>query len=337
MTSRLLNLSPVRTNPRKHNFTAGVVLWCCVLFNTASAQTFPSKPIQLWVPFAPGGSTDLFARTVAEPLGKVLGQTVVVVHKAGGGGVVGAAELARAAPDGYTLGLATLSSAATNPAINPRVPYNPLTDFTPIINMLATPNVLAVHASFPAKDMAGLLKVLRAQPNRYDYASSGMGGIAHLQMELFKSLSKTSVAHIAYSGAGPALRDVVGGQVPIIFDNLPSALPHIQAGRLVAVAVATPQRVADLPNVPTFKELGLDAVNRPALYGIWGPKGMSPALVAKLNQAIRQVLQDPAVIKRIEATGSKVVANSSAQFAAQLKDEYLLYKKVVDDQKLKLD
>ena len=303
----------------------------------AAAQTYPAKPIQLWVPFAPGGSTDLFARTVAEPLGRVLGQSVVVVHKAGGGGVVGAAELARAAPDGHTLGLATLSSAATNPAINPRVPYNPLTDFTPIINMLATPNVLAVHASFPAKDMAGLLKVLRAQPNRYDYASSGMGGIAHLQMELFKSLSKTSVAHIAYSGAGPALRDVVGGQVPIIFDNLPSALPHIQAGRLVAVAVATPQRVADLPNVPTFKELGLDAVNRPALYGIWGPKGMSPALVAQLNQAIRQVLQDPAVIKRIEATGSKVVANSPAQFAAQLKDEYLLYKKVVDDQKLKLD
>jgi tripartite-type tricarboxylate transporter receptor subunit TctC len=185
--------------------------------------------------------------------------------------------------------------------------------------------------------MAGLLKVLRAQPNRYDYASSGMGGIAHLQMELFKSLSKTSVAHIAYSGAGPALRDVVGGQVPIIFDNLPSALPHIQAGRLVAVAVATPQRVAELPNVPTFKELGLEAVNRPALYGIWGPKGMSPALVAQLNEAIRQVLQDPAVIKRIEATGSKVVANSPAQFAAQLKDEYLLYKKVVDDQKLKLD
>jgi tripartite-type tricarboxylate transporter receptor subunit TctC len=320
-----------------HFLSALGLLVVGLALNPAAAQTYPAKPIQLWVPFAPGGSTDLFARTVAEPLGRVLGQSVVVVHKAGGGGVVGAAELARAAPDGHTLGLATLSSAATNPAINPRVPYNPLTDFTPIINMLATPNVLAVHASFPAKDMAGLLKVLRAQPNRYDYASSGMGGIAHLQMELFKSLSKTSVAHIAYSGAGPALRDVVGGQVPIIFDNLPSALPHIQAGRLVAVAVATPQRVADLPNVPTFKELGLEAVNRPALYGIWGPKGMSPALVAKLNQAIRQVLQDPAVIKRIEATGSKVVANSPAQFAAQLKDEYLLYKKVVDDQKLKLD
>ena len=320
-----------------HFLSALGLLVVGLALNPAVAQTYPAKPIQLWVPFAPGGSTDLFARTVAEPLGRVLGQSVVVVHKAGGGGVVGAAELARAAPDGYTLGLATLSSAATNPAINPRVPYNPLTDFTPIINMLATPNVLAVHASFPAKDMAGLLKVLRAQPNRYDYASSGMGGIAHLQMELFKSLSKTSVAHIAYSGAGPALRDVVGGQVPIIFDNLPSALPHIQAGRLVAVAVATPQRVAELPNVPTFKELGLEAVNRPALYGIWGPKGMPPALVAKLNQAIRQVLQDPAVIKRIEATGSKVVANSPAQFAAQLKDEYLLYKKVVDDQKLSLE
>lgn len=314
----------------------GVLLWG-LLIGPLSAQTFPTKPIQLLVPFAPGGSTDLIARTVAEPLGKLLGQTVVVVNKAGGGGVVGAAELTRAAPDGYTLGLATLSSAATNPALNPRVPYNPLTDFTPIINMMATPNVLAVHDSFPARDMAGFLKTVRAQPHRYDYASSGLGGIAHLQMELFKSLSKTSVVHIAYSGAGPALRDTVAGQVPIIFDNLPSALPFIQDKKLWAIAVAAPERVPELPQVPTFKELGLEPVNRTALYGIWGPKGMPPALVTQLNQAIRKVLQDPAVIKRIEATGSKVVANSPAQFAAQLREEYLLYKKVVDDQKLKLD
>ena len=301
------------------------------------AQNFPQKPIRLIVPFAAGGTTDLVARMVAEPLGKLLGQSVVVDNKPGGGGVVGAAELTRAAPDGYTLGLATASSAATNPAINPQVPYKPLTDFTPIINMVATPNVLAVHPSFPAKDMAGFLKALRAHPGQYDFASSGAGGVGHLQMELFKSLTQTHVVHIPYSGAGPALRDTVGGQVPIIFDNLPSALPHIKDGRLLAVAVAAPERLADLPQVPTFKELGLDAVNRPALYGLWAPKGMSPALVAQLNQAVRKVLQDPALVKRLEASGSRVVANSPEQFAAQLKEEYLVYKKVVDGQKLKLD
>ena len=315
-----------------------VVCWGLVLVGlTAQAQHFPQKPIRLIVPFAAGGTTDLVARMVADPLGKLLGQSVVVDNKPGGGGVVGAAELSRAAPDGYTLGLATASSAATNPAINPHVPYKPLTDFTPIINMVATPNVLAVHPSFPAKDMAGFLKALRGKPGQYDYASSGAGGVGHLQMELFKSLTQTHVVHIPYSGAGPALRDTVGGQVLIIFDNLPSALPHIKDGRLMAMAVAAPERVPELPQVPTFKELGLDAVNRPALYGIWAPKGLPPALVAQLNQAVRKVLQDPALVKRIESSGSKVVANSPEQFAAQLKEEYQVYKKVVDGQQLKLD
>lgn len=313
------------------------VLLACFTLSTAMSQSFPQKPIRLLVPFAPGGSTDLIARIVADPLGKALGQPVVVENKAGGGGVIGALEVSRAAADGYTLGLATASSAATNPAINPAIAYKPLTDFTPVINMVATPNVLAIHPSFPAKDMAGFLKELRAKPGRYDYASSGTGGIGHLQMELFKNLSKTFVVHIPYAGAGPALRDTVGGQVPIIFDNLPSALPHIQGKRLVAMAVASPARVPELPEVPTFKELGMESVNRPALYGIWGPKAMPAPLVAQINAAVRKVLQDPAVIKRIEATGSRVVANSPTEFAAQLKAEYEVYKKVVDAQKLKLD
>jgi len=310
---------------------------CCVCMGNANAQTYPNKTIRLVVPFAPGGSTDLIARIVAEPLGKLLGQTVIVDNKAGGGGTVGALEVARAAPDGYTLGLTTASSAATNPAINPAIAYKPLTDFTPIINMVATPNVLAINPSFPAKDMAGFLKELRAKPGSYDYASSGTGGIGHLQMELFKSLTKTFVVHIPYAGSGPALRDTVGGQVPIIFDNLPSALPHIKDKRLIALAVASPERVAELPDVPTFKELGLEPVNRPALYGIWAPKGLPAPLVAQLNAAVRRVLQDPAVVRRMEATGSRVIANSPGEFAAQLKAEYEVYKKVVDAQKLKLD
>ena len=318
-----------------------IFFWCWVLGSLLSsqawAQNYPSKPIRLVVPFAAGGTTDLMARIVAEPLGKLLGQTVVVDNKAGGGGVLGASEVARAAADGYTLGLATASSNATNPAINPKVPYDPLRDFSPITNMAATPNVLAINPAFPAKDFAGLLAELRRKPGQYDYASSGTGGIGHLQMELFKNLTKTFIVHIPYSGGGPALRDTLGGQVMIIFDNLPSALPHIKDKRLIAMVVATPERLPELPGVPTFKELGLEPVNRPAFYGIYGPKGMPKELVQKLNAALLKVLQDPAVIKRIEATGSKVIGNTPEQFAQQLKAEFEVYKKVVDAQKLKLD
>lgn len=313
------------------------VVACSLLCPPAMAQTYPSKPIRLIVPFAAGGTTDLMARIVADPLGKLLGQAVVVDNKMGGGGVIGAAELARAAPDGYTLGLATASSTATNPAINPKVPYDPLKDFSPIANMALTPNVLAVNPVFPTKDFAGLLTELRRKPGHYDYASSGTGGIGHLQMELFKSLTQTFIVHIPYSGGGPALRDTVGGQVMIIFDNLPSALPHIKDKRLLAMAVAAPERLADLPGVPTFKELGLEPVNRPAFYGIYGPKGMPKELVQKLNAALLKVLQDPAVVKRIEATGSKVIGNTPEQFAQQLKAEFEVYKKVVHAQKLHLD
>jgi tripartite-type tricarboxylate transporter receptor subunit TctC len=233
--------------------------------------------------------------------------------------------------------MATVSTTAANPAINPKIGYDPLTAFTPIINIAATPNVIAVHPSFPARDYKTFVELLKKNPGKFNYASSGTGGIGHLQTELYKNLSGTFIAHIPYRGAGPALRDTVAGQVPIIFDNLPSALPFIKDGRLIPIVVAAPQRLAVLPNVPTFKEVGLEPVNRMAYYGILGPKGLPKDLVDRIGAATRKVLEDPAVRKRIDETGALIIANTPEQFAQQIAAEFQVYKDVVAKQKLTLE
>ena len=194
-----------------------------------------------------------------------------------------------------------------------------------------------MHPSFPAKDYKSFAALLKSQPGKFSYASSGTGGIGHLQTELFKNLSGTFITHIPYRGAGPALNDVVAGQVPIIFDNVPSSLPFIKSGKLLPIVVAAPQRLAELPNTPTFKEVGLEPVNRMAYYGILAPKGTPKEIVDKLNAATKKALEDPAVKKRIEETGSFIIANTPEQFAQQIKDELAVYKQVVAKQKLKLE
>jgi tripartite-type tricarboxylate transporter receptor subunit TctC len=302
----------------------------------AFAQAFPTKPVRLIVPFAAGGTTDIIARVVAPGLGAALGQQVLVENKGGAGGAIGALEMIKSTPDGHVLGMATVSTTAANPAINPTIGYDPAVDFVPITNLAATPNVIAVHPSFPARDYKGFVAELKKNPGKYSYASSGTGGIGHLQTELYKSLAGVFMTHIPYRGAGPALNDTVAGQVPIIFDNMPSALPFIKEGKLIAIVVAAPQRLAQLPNVPTFKEVGLEAVNRMAYYGLLAPKGTPKAVVDKIAEAARKVLEDPSVKKRIEDTGSLVIGNTPEQFAAQMKAELKVYQDVVKRQKLTL-
>jgi len=303
----------------------------------ALAQSdYPNKPIRLIVPFAAGGTTDIVARVMAAPLGKVLGQSMVVDNRGGAGGAIGAIEAARAAPDGYVLSVATVSTMATNPAINPRIGYDPVGDFVPVTNIAATPNVMSVHPSFPAKDYQSLVALIKANPGQYSYASMGTGSVGHLQMELWKTMAGLYVTHIPYRGAGPALVDVVAGHVPIMIDNLPSSLPYIKDGKLIPIVLASSHRIADVPKVPTFEEVGLAPVNRMAFYGILGPKGMPKAIVDKLYAATMKVLQDPAVRKQIEDTGSIIIGNSPDQFAQQIKDEFSIYKEVVVKQNLKI-
>ena len=322
---------------RRYLLTLSALALTVAATGAALAQGYPNKVVKLQIPFAPGGTTDIIGCVIADPLGKALGQTVIVENKAGGGGVIGATEIARAAPDGYTLGVGTVSTTASNPAINPKIAYNPLTDFTPIINIAATPNIIAVHPSFPARNYKEFVAELKKNPGKYSFGSSGTGGIAHLQMELYKNLSGTFITHIPYRGSGPALNDTVAGQVLIIFDNLPSTLPFVLQKRLIPIVVAAPQRLAALPDVPTFKEVGLEPVNRMAYYGIVGPKGLPKEVIDKVNAGVKKSLEDPAIRKRIEDTGSLIVANTPEQFAAQIKAEYDVYKKVVETAKLKLD
>lgn len=303
----------------------------------AQAQSYPNKPIRLIVPFAAGGTTDIVARAVSEALGRELGQPVVVENRGGGGGAIGADALAKSAPDGYTLGIATVSTMATNPATNPKNPYDPLKDFAPITNLVNVPNVLTVNPKVPAKTLKEFVALLKTNPGKYSYASAGKGSISHLDGELFKDITKTDMVHIPYRGSGPALNDTLAGQVNAQFDNLPSSMPHIQAGKLRALAVAAPKRVEGLPDVPTFAEAGMKDMNNMAWYGLVAPAGTPAAIVTRVHDAAVKALQDPNAKRRLADSGAYTDGNTSAQFAAQIKRELDLRKKIAHDQNITLE
>ncbi|WP_427313127.1 Bug family tripartite tricarboxylate transporter substrate binding protein [Cupriavidus sp. H39] len=303
----------------------------------AQAQSYPAKPIRLIVPFAAGGTTDIVARAVSDGLGRELGQPVVVENRGGGGGAIGADALAKSAPDGYTLGIATVSTMATNPATNPKNPYDPLKDFAPITNLVNVPNVLTVNPKVPAKTLKEFVAMLKANPGKYSYASAGKGSISHLDGELFKDITKTDMVHIPYRGSGPALNDTLAGQVNAQFDNLPSSMPHIQAGKLRALAVAAPKRVEGLPDVPTFAEAGMKDMNNMAWYGLVAPAGTPAAIITRVHDAAVKALQDPNVKRRLADSGAYTDGNTPAQYAAQIKRELDLRKKIARDQNITLE
>lgn len=304
----------------------------------AQAQAWPSKPVRLIVPFAPGGTTDIVARILNERLSKELGVVVVIDNRAGGGGAIGAEAVAKAPPDGYTLGVATVSTMATLPATNPKNPYDPAKDFTPIVNLVKVPNVMTVNPkNIAAKDMKEFIALLKRSPGKYSYASSGSGGISHLDGELFKVLTGTFIVHIPYRGSGPALNDTIAGQVDIQMDNLPSSIPHIKAGRLKALAVMSDKRIDTLPEVPTFAEVGLKEANNMAWYGLVGPAHLPPEIVQKVNAAANAGLKDPEVLKRFAEGGSIAAGGTPHAFAQTAALELALRRDIVRKQKITLD
>jgi len=308
-----------------------------LLASTATAQPYPSRPVRLIVPFPPGGTTDIVARLVAERLGPTLGQPAVIENRAGAGGAVGAAEIARAAPDGYTLGLATVSTHGVNPAINPKLPYDALRDFTPISNLASVPNVVSAHPSLGVSDVRQLVERAKKNPGKITYASAGNGSLSHMLGELFKVSTGTDLLHVPYKGVGPALNDTLGGQVNLLFDNLPSSLPYIQSDKLRGLAVSSPARLDSLPGVPTFAEAGVPQLNDPSWFGLVAPAKLPDPVLAKVHEAVTKVLAAPEVRSRMQNLGAVPAGNSPKEFAAQIRREIERHKRVAEESGIRID
>ena len=300
-------------------------------------EAYPTRAITLIVPFASGGSTDVIGRVVGEGLREVLGQPVVIDNRSGAGGSIGTAAIAKAPPDGYTIGIGTTSTLAINPAIYKTLPFDVLNDLTPIGNIAEVPNIMSINPSVPAGDMAAFIALARGQPGKLSYASAGIGSVSHLLGEQFKLATGTEIEHVPYRGVGPALNDAVGGHVDVVYDNLPTSLQLVKDGRLRPLAVSGQTRSPALPDVPTFAELGLEDMNWMAFFGLIAPNGMPDVVVKRLNDALETVLAMPAVRDKLSAQQALVVGNSQEAFKADIARELARMRSAVAAANIKLD
>ncbi|MCO4892626.1 tripartite tricarboxylate transporter substrate binding protein [Cupriavidus sp. WGtm5] len=307
-------------------------LFAMALLGIASSAhaAYPERPIKLIVPYAAGGTTDIIARIVGTRLGPVLGQPVVIENRPGAGGAVGSAYAGKQPADGYTLVMEVESSHAVNPNVYLKTAYDPVKDFAPISNLADVPNVLVVNPAFPATDLASFVKQLKSNPGKYSFGSSGNGGLSHMNGELFMNATGTRMLHVPYKGLGPALNDAVAGQIQVVFDNIPSSSGLIQGGRLKPLAVAARQRLKVLPNVPTYAEAGLPAMNNPSWFGLGAPAGTPAAILDQLNDAVRKVLAEPEVVAAIEKQGAIPAPTSRKAFGDLIRGQNAHWKQVVE-------
>jgi tripartite-type tricarboxylate transporter receptor subunit TctC len=311
---------------KKHHLrhlTAFLVAGGCLAAASPAMAAYPDQPVRLIVPYAPGGTTDLIARIVAPRLGEALGQPVVILNKPGAGGAIGSTSAAREKPDGYTLVMAVESSHAVNPSVHAKQLYDPVKDFSPISNLANVLGVLDVNADSPIKTFQQLVDTLKAEPGKYSFGSSGNGGYSHLFGERFKSATQTQLLHVPYKGLGPALTDLLAGQINVVFDNLPSSYGQIESGKLRALAVAAPHRVKQLPDVPTYAEVGYPQLNTPS--------GVPDDILDTLNQAVKTALADPKVVLQIEQQGAVPDYTTRQQFADMIRESNERWQQVVTD------
>jgi tripartite-type tricarboxylate transporter receptor subunit TctC len=326
----------------KNGFTRAIAQCCAVGLlalgaNTALAQAYPSKPIRMVIPFPPGGGNDIIARFVGKKLSDRLGQPVVLDNKAGANGIVGLTAVMQAAPDGYTLGIAAAGPMAVNPALYDKLPYNPLTDFAPITNMVNYPLLLVTHPSVPAKNVQELVALAKSKPGTLFYASPGSGNSGHLAGELFNSLAKVNTVHVPYKGQGPATADLLAGQVQMLYSSIPSVLSMVQQGRLTALAIGSAKRLASLPNVPTIAESGVPGYEAYSWIGIVAPANTPREIILRLNREIVEILKEKDAVEELLRQGAIPVADSPEHFAAYMKDEIAKWGAVVKSANIKAD
>jgi tripartite-type tricarboxylate transporter receptor subunit TctC len=303
----------------------------------AFAQVFPNRPITLVVPFAAGGSTDVVARIIAAKMSENMGSQVVVENRAGAGGGVGAAAVAKATPDGYTILMATISTHTLNPIMAKTKLFDPVKDFTPVSLLATLPNVLVVHPSLGVNTVGELIALLKREPGKHSYASSGVGTPLHVSGELFKRMTGTDMTHVPYRGGGPAMNDLVGGQIKIMFDNLPPSAQHIRAGTIKALGVTVKERVAGFETIPTIAEQGLPDYETYSWNGFLAPAGTPPAVIAKLNEEANKAVRDATVRARLTDLSAKPLGSTPAELATFIEKELKVWEPVIRGANITID
>ncbi|MGJ7487059.1 Bug family tripartite tricarboxylate transporter substrate binding protein [Variovorax sp. LT2P21] len=303
----------------------------------AQAQGYPNKPVRLIVPYPAGGTTDIIARVAAQQLSERLKQPFVVENKAGANGAIGSVEVARAPADGYTLLMGTASTHGINSAVYKSLPYDAVKDFAPVTIVASTPNIIAVHPSVPAKNLQELLALAKAQPGKLNYGSTSLGGSPHMSAELLKMMAGVDMVHVPYKGAAPMLTDLMGGQVQVGFDNLPSTINFVRSGKVRAIAVTTPQRWPGAPEIPTVTESGLPGYEVSGWFGLLAPAGTPPAVLATIQQALADAVKQPEVNKQMLELGAQPVANTPGAFAKLVQADVAKWRDVVKTTGVKLD
>jgi len=303
----------------------------------AAAQTYPAKPIRLIVPFPPGGSADILARAIGQKAGDGLGQSLIVENRPGAGTAIGAEALAKSPPDGYAIMIGTVSSHAINPALNPKLPFDPVRDFTPVSLVASIPFAMVVHPSVPAKTVQEFVALARAKPGTLNYSSAGSGTSNHLAGELLRSMTGIDIVHIPYKGSAPALNDLIAGQVSMMFDLVLTAAPHVKSGAVRGLAVAGAQRSSVLPELPTVAESGIPGYEVSAWFGIFAPAGVPQPVVQRLNAEFVKALQQPDLRERLATQGADPLTSTPAEFSAYLRAEIDKWAKVVKAAGMKVD